>query len=85
MTQLAFASCGEGVTTIAKEETPEKLTRADAQNGTRRADDGARSENAPDLFAHGAIRTGSIPFARCVAGAAEDCTKHFEASGLRSN
>lgn len=26
VTQLAFASCGEGVTTIAKEETPEKLT-----------------------------------------------------------
>lgn len=25
-TQLAFASCGEGVTTIAKEESPEKLT-----------------------------------------------------------
>jgi YVTN family beta-propeller protein len=25
-TQLAFASCGEGITTIAKEETPEKLT-----------------------------------------------------------
>jgi YVTN family beta-propeller protein len=25
-TQLAFASCGEGVTTIAREETPEKLT-----------------------------------------------------------
>ena len=25
-TQLAFASCGEGVTTIAKVETPEKLT-----------------------------------------------------------
>jgi YVTN family beta-propeller protein len=25
-TQLAFASCGEGTTTIAKEETPEKLT-----------------------------------------------------------
>jgi YVTN family beta-propeller protein len=25
-TQLAFASCGEGMTTIAKEETPEKLT-----------------------------------------------------------
>jgi YVTN family beta-propeller protein len=25
-TQLAFASCGEGVTTIVKEETPEKLT-----------------------------------------------------------
>jgi hypothetical protein len=25
VTQLAFASCGEGVTTIAKEETPEKL------------------------------------------------------------
>lgn len=25
-TKLAFASCGEGVTTIAKEETPEKLT-----------------------------------------------------------
>ena len=25
-TLLAFASCGEGVTTIAKEETPEKLT-----------------------------------------------------------
>ena len=24
-TQLAFASCGEGVTTIAKEETPDKL------------------------------------------------------------
>jgi YVTN family beta-propeller protein len=25
-TQLAFASCGEGVTTIVKEETPEKVT-----------------------------------------------------------
>jgi len=25
-TQLAFASCGEGITTIAKEETPQKLT-----------------------------------------------------------
>jgi YVTN family beta-propeller protein len=25
-TQLAFASCGEGMTTIAKEETPQKLT-----------------------------------------------------------
>jgi YVTN family beta-propeller protein len=25
-TQLAFASCGEGTTTIAKEETPQKLT-----------------------------------------------------------
>ena len=25
-TQLVFASCGEGLTTIAKEETPEKLT-----------------------------------------------------------
>ena len=24
--QLAFASCGEGITTIAKEETPEKLS-----------------------------------------------------------
>jgi hypothetical protein len=26
MAQLAFASCGEGTTTIAKEETPEKLS-----------------------------------------------------------
>ena len=26
VTQLAFASCGEGTTTIAKEETPQKLT-----------------------------------------------------------
>ncbi len=25
-TQLAFASCGEGITTIAREETPQKLT-----------------------------------------------------------
>ncbi len=25
-TQLVFASCGEGVTTIAKEEAPDKLT-----------------------------------------------------------
>jgi len=25
-TQLAFASCGDGTTTIAKEETPDKLT-----------------------------------------------------------
>jgi DNA-binding beta-propeller fold protein YncE len=24
--QLAFASCGDGITTIAKEETPDKLT-----------------------------------------------------------
>jgi len=26
VTQLAFASCGDGTTTIAKEETPDKLT-----------------------------------------------------------
>ena len=26
VTRLAFASCGEGITTIAKEETPDKLT-----------------------------------------------------------
>ena len=42
---VAFASCGEGVTTIAKEESPEKLTRgANPEDGARRADDGARSD-----------------------------------------
>jgi hypothetical protein len=38
-TQLAFASCGEGVTTIAKEETPEKLTVAQ----TLKTERGART------------------------------------------
>jgi YVTN family beta-propeller protein len=38
-TQLAFASCGDGTTTIAKEETPEKLTVVQ----TLRTERGART------------------------------------------
>jgi YVTN family beta-propeller protein len=38
-TQLAFASCGEGTTTIAREETPEKLTVVQ----TLRTERGART------------------------------------------
>jgi YVTN family beta-propeller protein len=36
-TQLAFASCGEGVTTIVKEETPETLTVVQTLKTERRA------------------------------------------------
>jgi len=36
-TQLAFASCGDGTTTIAKEETPEKLTVVQTLNTERGA------------------------------------------------
>jgi len=37
-TQLAFASCGDGTTTIAKEESPDKLTvvqKLQTQRGSR--------------------------------------------------
>ncbi|HEV2096803.1 MAG TPA: hypothetical protein VGQ82_09900 [Chthoniobacterales bacterium] len=36
-TQLAFASCGEGTTTVAKEETPQKLTVVQTLNTERGA------------------------------------------------
>ena len=36
-TQLAFASCGDGTTTIAKEETPQKLTVVQALKTEPRA------------------------------------------------
>ena len=43
-TQLAFASCGDGTTTIAREEAPDKLRIVQAlTDATRRANDGARS------------------------------------------
>ena len=51
-TQLAFASCGEGVTTIAKEESPDKLVVVQTlTDGAARADHRARSANASDLSA----------------------------------
>ncbi len=67
-TQLAFASCGDGTTTIAREETPDKLTvRSNFENRTRRADDGARPKNASDIFADRTVSTATVTISRRVA------------------
>ena len=54
------------------------------QDGTRRADDGARSANASDLFAGGAISAGASSVAGRVAGTADHRAEHDEAARLRS-
>src|SRR5207253_4127135 len=58
--------------------------RSEVQDGTRRANDRARSENPPDLFADSAISAAAFTIARRVADAADGCAKHAEASCLRS-
>ena len=83
--QLAFASCGEGTTTIAKEEGPNKLTVVQTLQTERgRANDGDRSDDASDLFANGAVRAGGDAIARSVADAAQDGPEYVQAAGLRA-
>ena len=85
-TQLVFASCGEGVTNIVKEETPEKLSgRANFENGTRRANDGARPKNASDIFADRTVSTAAVTISRRVPRATERRAEHIQAARLRSN
>ena len=84
-TQLAFASCGEGVTTIAKEETPEKLSVVQTLKTERGARTMALDPQTHRIYLPTAqFRTGAIAFAGRIAGAADDCAKHDEAAGLRS-
>ena len=57
-TQLAFASCGDGTVTIAHEDGPDKLTVVQTlKTEPRRPDDGARSNNPPDLSRGRKIRS----------------------------
>ena len=83
-TQLAFASCGEGVTTIAKEEAPDKLTVVQ----TLKTERGARTialdpAHASDLFADGEIRAGTDA-GTGRAALAGDHPEFDEAAGIRA-
>jgi hypothetical protein len=66
-TQLAFASCGDGTTTIAKEETPQALTTIQTLKTERGAHTiGLDPQTASDLFTH--TRPGSKPGASTCSG-----------------
>ena len=85
-TQLAFASCGDGTTTIAREEAPEQIGGgSNFENGTRRANDGARPRNASDIFADRTVSTATVTISRRVPRATQRCAQHTQAARLRSN
>ncbi len=76
-TQLVFASCGDGTTTIAREEAPDKLTVVQIlQTRTWRANDGARSENASDIFADRTVCPGAFAFTGSIARASQHRSKY---------
>ena len=84
-TQLAFASCGEGVTTIAKEETPDKLTVVQTLQTERGARTIALDPKTHRIYLPTAdFRTAAVAIAGRFAGAADDCAEYDEAAGLRS-
>jgi DNA-binding beta-propeller fold protein YncE len=87
--QLAFASCAEGTTTIAKEETPDKLSVAQTLKTERGArtmalDPKTHRIYLPTAQFEPAPSPSPSPFAWRVAGAAEDHPEHTEAFGLRA-
>ena len=85
-TQLAFASCGDGTTTIAREEDAQQIDgRSNFENGTRRANDGARPKNASDIFADGTVSTATVTVSRRVPRATQRRAQHTQAARLRSN
>ena len=85
-TQLAFASCGDGTTTIAREEAPRQIDgRSNFENGTRRANDGARPRNASDIFADRTVSTATVTISRRVPRATQRRAQHTQAARLRSN
>jgi len=84
-TQLAFASCGEGVTTILKEETPEKLNVVQTLETKRSARTMALDpQNASHLFAGSRFSTGAFAISGASPTAADYDPEHDEASRLRS-
>ena len=85
-TQLAFASCGDGTTTIAREQAAQQIDSGSIfENRTRRENDGARPRNASDIFADRAVCAGAFAFAGRVTSASEHCSKHTQVARLRSD
>src|SRR6266516_7241990 len=66
-----------------RRNSAETYNHPNVQDGARRAHDRARSADASDLFAHGAISSAAFASARCISKPANDCAEHVEALGLR--
>src|SRR6266487_5002264 len=62
-----------------KRNSAETYNHPNAQNRARRANDRARSADASDLFAHGAISSAAFASARRISRQASDCAEHVEA------
>jgi YVTN family beta-propeller protein len=85
-TQLAFASCGDGTATIAREQAPNNLGGgSNFENGTRRANDGARPRNASDIFADRTVSTATVTVSWRVPRATQRRAQHTQAARLWSN
>jgi len=81
--RLVFSSCGDGSVTIAREETPEKFTVIqDPRDRTRRANDGARSQDASDIPDQRPLRSPAGAAARRAAAAPKDRSGQHEGSGV---
>ena len=83
--QLAFASCGDGTTTIAKEVAPDKLTVLQ----TLKTERGARTmaldpKITSDIFAVSAVSTATVTVSWHVPRSAQRCVQYTQASRLRS-
>ena len=83
-TQLAFASCGDGTTTIAKEETPQKLTTIQTLKTERGARTIALDPQTHRIYLPTAqFHPPPSPAPWLSSRPADDCAEHVEAFGLR--
>ena len=84
-TQLAFASCGDGTTTIAKEETPQKLTVVQTLKTEPRARTMALDPSTHRIYLPSAQFQPPPPASPGASPARpDDCAEYSEAVGLRA-
>ncbi len=85
-TQLAFASCGDGTTTIAKEETPQKLTVVQTLTTEPRARTMALDPQTHQIYLPSAqFQAPPTPSPGAFARTADDRSEYSKAVGLRSD
>ena len=78
--QLAFASCGEGVTVIAKENSPNELSVAQTLPTQRGARTIALDPKTHRIY----LPTADFEPAGDSEYASRDCAEHYAAAGLRT-
>jgi len=75
--QLAFASCGDGTTTIAREEAPDKLTVIQTLKTERGARTMALDPKTHRIYLPTAkFEPRALTFAGCIACTSQNCPQH---------